>query len=41
MRGLGTAVVEGFKKAQGKYLIVMDADLQHPPELHPPNGGSP
>jgi len=35
MRGLGTAVVEGFKKARGQYLIVMDADLQHPPELIP------
>ncbi len=35
MRGLGTAVVEGFKRAQGQYLIVMDADLQHPPELIP------
>jgi dolichol-phosphate mannosyltransferase len=34
-RGLGTAVVEGFSRARGKYLIVMDADLQHPPELLP------
>jgi len=34
-RGLGTAVVEGFKMSEGKYLIVMDADLQHPPELIP------
>ncbi|MDF2940137.1 MAG: hypothetical protein K0R66_779 [Gammaproteobacteria bacterium] len=34
-RGLGTAVVEGFSKANGQYLIVMDADLQHPPELLP------
>jgi dolichol-phosphate mannosyltransferase len=34
-RGLGTAVVEGFSKATGQYLIVMDADLQHPPELLP------
>lgn len=34
-RGLGTAVVEGFNRSQGNYLIVMDADLQHPPELLP------
>lgn len=34
-RGLGTAVVEGFLRATGKYFIVMDADLQHPPELLP------
>lgn len=34
-RGLGTAVVEGFQRALGKNLIVMDADLQHPPEILP------
>ncbi|MCL6444951.1 MAG: glycosyltransferase, partial [Alicyclobacillus sp.] len=34
-RGLGTAVVEGFHRSSGKYLVVMDADLQHPPELLP------
>lgn len=34
-RGLGTAVVEGFRNAAGEYLVVMDADLQHPPELLP------
>jgi dolichol-phosphate mannosyltransferase len=34
-RGLGTAVVEGFARATGEYLVVMDADLQHPPELLP------
>jgi dolichol-phosphate mannosyltransferase len=34
-RGLGTAVVEGFSHCQGEYIIVMDADLQHPPELLP------
>lgn len=33
--GLGSAVVEGFAHASGKYLVVMDADLQHPPELLP------
>jgi len=35
MRGLGTAVVEGFNRTEGQYIIVMDADLQHPPELIP------
>lgn len=34
-RGLGTAVVEGFSRSQGKYFVVMDADLQHPPEVLP------
>ncbi|KRW92046.1 dolichyl-phosphate beta-D-mannosyltransferase [Alicyclobacillus tengchongensis] len=34
-RGLASAVVQGFKLAQGRYFIVMDADLQHPPELLP------
>ncbi|AJY74606.1 glycosyltransferase [Paenibacillus beijingensis] len=34
-RGLGTAVVEGFNKSIGKKIIVMDSDLQHPPELIP------
>ena len=34
-RGLGTAVVDGFRQAKGQQLIVMDADLQHPPELLP------
>ena len=34
-KGLASAVVEGFKHANGKYLIVMDADLQHPPEKIP------
>lgn len=31
-RGLATAVVEGFRHAKGEILVVMDADLQHPPE---------
>lgn len=31
-RGLAKAVVEGFKNATGDIFIVMDADLQHPPE---------
>lgn len=34
-RGLATAVVEGFARASGEYFVVMDADLQHPPELLP------
>jgi dolichol-phosphate mannosyltransferase len=35
VKGLATAVVEGFKHAGGQLFIVMDADLQHPPELIP------
>jgi dolichol-phosphate mannosyltransferase len=31
--GLGGAVVEGFRKSRAEWLLVMDADLQHPPEL--------
>lgn len=34
-RGLASAVVHGFAHASGKILGVMDADLQHPPELVP------
>ncbi|MCL6626879.1 glycosyltransferase [Alicyclobacillus shizuokensis] len=34
-RGLATAVVEGFQRAGGEFFIVMDADLQHPPEVLP------
>ena len=34
-RGLATAVVRGFKEARGDIVAVMDADLQHPPELLP------
>ncbi len=34
-RGLATAVVEGWKAARGDILGVMDADLQHPPEILP------
>ena len=30
--GLASAVVEGFKVANGKYIGIIDADLQHPPE---------
>jgi dolichol-phosphate mannosyltransferase len=32
-RGLATAVVRGWETASGKYLAVMDSDLQHPPDL--------
>jgi dolichol-phosphate mannosyltransferase len=32
-RGLSTAVVRGWQIAQGRILAVMDADLQHPPEV--------
>ncbi len=34
-RGLGFAVLEGLRKAQGEILVVMDADLSHPPERIP------
>ena len=34
-RGLASACVEGFKQAKGDILLVMDADLQHPPEKIP------
>ena len=33
--GLGGAVMEGFKVAQAPWVCVMDADLQHPPEMLP------
>jgi len=33
--GLGGAVMEGFQVAQAPWVCVMDADLQHPPELLP------
>lgn len=34
-RGLATAVVHGLKSATGEVIGVMDADLQHPPEVIP------
>jgi dolichol-phosphate mannosyltransferase len=34
-RGLSSAVVRGFEAAEGTYVCVMDADLQHPPEAVP------
>jgi dolichol-phosphate mannosyltransferase len=33
--GLGGAVLAGFSLAHGDVLVVMDADLQHPPEALP------
>lgn len=30
--GLSQSVLEGFRQANGEKLLVMDADLQHPPE---------
>ncbi|MFF3324577.1 glycosyltransferase [Streptomyces sp. NPDC002889] len=33
--GLGGAVVEGMKSAGSDWIVVMDADLQHPPALVP------
>lgn len=33
--GLASAVVDGFRAASGEILVVMDADLSHPPELVP------
>ena len=31
--GLATAVIDGWQMARGDLLAVMDADLQHPPEV--------
>jgi len=33
--GLATAIVEGVERARGDVLCVLDADLQHPPEVIP------
>lgn len=33
--GLGGAVVRGLKRARAPWAAVMDADLQHPPEVLP------
>jgi dolichol-phosphate mannosyltransferase len=32
-KGLSTAVIRGWQVARGEVLAVMDADLQHPPEV--------
>src|SRR4029079_2227775 len=32
-RGLSTAVIRGWQIARGEVLAVIDADLQHPPEV--------
>jgi dolichol-phosphate mannosyltransferase len=34
-KGLASAVVDGLKHASGETVMVMDADLQHPPEVIP------
>lgn len=34
-RGLSSAVIHGFKNAKGAFILCMDADLQHPPEVIP------
>lgn len=34
-RGLASAVVDGISHANGQIIAVMDADLQHPPEVIP------
>jgi dolichol-phosphate mannosyltransferase len=34
-RGLATAVIHGIKHSDGDTIVVMDADLQHPPEVIP------
>ena len=33
--GLGSAVLEGMRAARGLWIVVMDGDLQHPPEVIP------
>lgn len=34
-RGLATAVITGLRAARGELVVVMDADLSHPPESIP------
>jgi len=34
-RGLASAVVHGINNSDSEYVLVMDADLQHPPEVIP------
>jgi dolichol-phosphate mannosyltransferase len=33
--GLSTAVVQGIRSASGEYVLIMDADLQHPTAMIP------
>ena len=33
--GLSSAILHGFDRARGNFLAVIDADLQHPPEILP------
>ncbi|MEK8228832.1 glycosyltransferase [Oerskovia sp. M15] len=33
--GLSGAVVDGLREARGEWVVVMDGDLQHPPEMVP------
>lgn len=35
VRSLSGAVIDGFACARGEVMVVMDADLQHPPEVVP------
>jgi dolichol-phosphate mannosyltransferase len=34
-RGLASAILDGIKASRGCYVVVMDADLQHPPRYIP------
>lgn len=34
-KGLATAVIEGMRRARGRYVVVMDSDFQHPTERIP------
>jgi dolichol-phosphate mannosyltransferase len=34
-RGLSAAVLEGIERTTGELIVVMDADLSHPPEAIP------
>ena len=34
-KGLATAVIEGMRRSQGEYVVVMDSDFQHPPTTVP------
>ncbi len=35
VRGLASAVIRGFRETSCNYVVVMDADLQHPPHVVP------